>query len=622
MRLRLAPLALLLGLSGLALQPALCKLPPRPVYAKFNPFSRHPKGCNTQNPLWVSYEWGWDDYDPTRIQAQGKQMQQGCYPYNSIIPRKGTFNLTAVQHLTTNPLRHVMLRLWRPDLKEIPGIQVKPDCNITALIDRGQYYGPVGCLPILPGPLGRIPFPPENCTAFGGSVTATYPPSDQHASNIDCSFPVSIPYDVDASNVKTSGAILLEAHLNFGVLRDPGFDKPRIDVQTFGDLPVLLEETAQYPCPRDDTGTEKSASRGYCGWSLHNQWQVSARMWTNRAMYTQAFIGPIYLLPINGPMRLWVRSREWPPVKFINANSLVGANVTETVITFDDDSLTDNVGKVVVNLTGMADAFLYNSPMLVDLAANNITEGWRKMSLVAKAPAPFEPPKIGVQTASTSVMIEVAPKCPPTMSKPFMTMPLADSQGQAGFSTKTGWTFVSEAPTPAINIESKVFPLWTSSARAFYYKLSFDLSWLDRKTTLRSASLFVWVSSTMGGTLPQYTTGLPAEVYDGSLTARGDARIPCLPITGPTYGPGCTTGVRFGATSIPTSTKAQFVELKLTPTLLQKYVGKKLNLAVMLQQTVKGGQVAINLRGAGTGSSPFLVMTGTCPQPVKRTARS
>ncbi|EFN57980.1 expressed protein [Chlorella variabilis] len=542
----LLALALLLALLG---GHAEAKLQAKPIFLTYSSFSPHPK----------SWQYWWqDDLKTGKVRETGRSIIESCFPYNQIIPRKGKLKLSAVQHNNPTALIDLSLRLYRPDLKFITGIQINPACKKKNLLDAGLSYGPVGCK----NDIFRLAMSPKNCTDLGGTVTAIdtrRPSGNLLYPNLDCTWVEDVPYDMTKvvggrAIVPASGSVMYEVLANYHQWRDDwpfGFIDPPAakerTLQILGFMPVSLE---------DEPG--KACKAPYCGWSLEQQTTLEMKSWSDDTQFTVVAMSPILLIPIGGNWRLKLKAsriRE-PP------NSRTpGYEVSRYLITFDDDLL----------------------------------KARRQLGSSRAA--------LCIIMATLSTYIEVVPPCPKKPKVPFATFVDTESQGY--------FTATELAKGKKVDDASSLQHSWPwGIPRTSFVLESFDLSFLSPKAQLTFGSLFMLVSSAFDETAKS-SQKFTVEVYDGAK--KHSTGAPCMP-------PVCPGAIKLGSGSFKGTrfkTKAdrmQYLELKLSPDKIAKYAGSKerLQLALMIPALNKDRIDGLRFRAGDSGSPPFLVLKASC----------
>ncbi|EFN52224.1 expressed protein [Chlorella variabilis] len=601
----------LLALLG-PLPMALAALPAYPSFLVPKTFTRHPKCGGTftsGRPLWVSYEWWWDnDLSSSRVQPLGHSAQRGCMPYNQQLPRKGTFKLDSLKYQNPGILRDLQLRLWRPGFKfvkksETDVIKPLPECNDASLMDGVSIpYGPVGCK----YRVWRSALTPLLCTQTGGKVAKVFSLStnDDAASRINCGWSDSIPYDT-TKGVPGSGNVMFEIMTNSYFYPDSvvqrGTNPERIErrtMQILGTLPFALPDISGYPCVAP-----------FCGWNDPTSHRLEMKGWTDDTQFTVVNVWPIFLIPVGGVYRMQIKaSRITEPPKA--DAEYPGYPVARHIITFDDDFDVDKPGKVWRNKTG----FLYDEPVMINMN-KDVGPGWHKMTVQGKA--------TDTVLASLSTYIEVAPSCPKTTSVPFFTHVTEDGLGKLSLTVANGYKAPNFGGDDVHKLDHSV-----PSASLNWIDLSFDLSFLSAATTFASVDLHLWLSSLSPTTLT-YTKPIPLEVYDGSRKLKDFCTPDCPPrSTGtcfqcppgtispdiPCAKPGCD-GTLVGSSTLVAKNALSFLKIRLSATYVKKFVGPTkglMRLAVVMPRFRLGANDQITIRGSQGPSAPMLVMSASC----------
>ncbi|EFN51674.1 hypothetical protein CHLNCDRAFT_139904 [Chlorella variabilis] len=597
---------------------AVAPLPPKPTFLLPASFSPHPMNCTSGSPLWVSYEWWWQDDEGTgRVQPLGHSIQSGCYPYNQVLPRTGTFQVVSVQHKNPSVFRDQQIRLRKPDGNLIKNMVPLPACKDIHLPDNGA----VGC--------GynyyRPGLTPQLCQMGNGTVVKlhTLTRNDTAATRLDCRWDDGVAYNTSTAPV--SGNVLLQVLNNYiaypNVVQqynatDPEYISDKAlngkTIQLTGMLPVALEDVAAYPCTSTGAG---------CGWSDSSLHTITAQTWTGDTLKASSAacrpvsIGPIFLIPVGGMWRMRLTASS--PDAALNPRHL---------ITFDDDfrqaSAAGSSGRVLRNESG----FVADQQLALDLLQANLSAGWHKMT-TARTAATFLPAHTpALAAASLSTYLEVAPSCPPTPEVPFATHVASDASGSLDLRTGA-W---SESPGGPSTCS---LPNSLPTRKLAYLTLSFDLSFLSASASVANASLFLYLSSPLAPTLALPNATL--EVYDGTLplnaslcaascpegTTNGVDCFKCPPgvdnLTAvPCAKPACP-GSQVGGGSFQGSSSQTYVELGLDAAHVGAFVGGArglMLLTVVLPQQrspssiVDGG----SFRTALSPSPPFLLLRASC----------
>ncbi|KAI3428137.1 hypothetical protein D9Q98_006520 [Chlorella vulgaris] len=553
-------LALLLVAAVYICAPVIDSAPlqPKPVFLTYRSFKPHPKGCNTANPLHMRVEYSWKD----TVADHGTTIQQGCFPYNQIIPTKGFWRYSTTQSKSPDALEVFQIRLRRPDSREIC-LAAKPDtclkpvtnqvyrgvpmtCDVRTYMDVGQYYGPPGCI----YNQFRLGDTTQNCKI--ASYPAAYNVVKHHpgtvstipgSSKIACTWDDAMPYDLSA--VPGTGSMQFEMMTNIhffkndlATAKQPKSPK-RFFAQLLPSIPVMTNQPTK-PCDV----SAAAADRKYCDYSSPDAHTLNVKGWNERTQFTQVEFTPYFLIPVGGVYRTFMSvSRMVEPAPA--AYKFKGYPVSKTVVTLD------------------------------------------------KA--------IGLTT-----QIEVVHGCPPSVLVPFFTHVTQDFAGT--YTEKPSVTYTQTAGSANYKLAA-----FQPTQKSNWILLQFDLSFLSSFTKVSSAELHIFVSSVNVET--KQLTKAVIDVYDGSKTQKRNGKtFPCVP-------PFCTTARKLGTGTfngaVMGKIKGKYMKLSVDPTYLRNFVGKTTRMPLALVMPQQPGRTKVTVDGVifrakNTGSAPMLVMKASC----------
>lgn len=602
-------LALLLVAAVYICAPVIDSAPlqPKPVFLTYRSFKPHPKGCNTANPLHMRVEYSWKD----TVADHGTTIQQGCFPYNQIIPTKGFWRYSTTQSKSPDALEVFQIRLRRPDSREIC-LAAKPDtclkpvtnqvyrgvpmtCDVRTYMDVGQYYGPPGCI----YNQFRLGDTTQNCKI--ASYPAAYNVVKHHpgtvstipgSSKIACTWDDAMPYDLSA--VPGTGSMQFEMMTNIhffkndlATAKQPKSPK-RFFAQLLPSIPVMTNQPTK-PCDV----SAAAADRKYCDYSSPDAHTLNVKGWNERTQFTQVEFTPYFLIPVGGVYRTFMSvSRMVEPAPA--AYKFKGYPVSKTVVTLDKGTAK---AKTLLTKAG----FLYQQMVVMNL--KTVASGWHSLTVDGSA---YDTVEKGTQSVGLTTQIEVVHGCPPSVLVPFFTHVTQDFAGT--YTEKPSVTYTQTAGSANYKLAA-----FQPTQKSNWILLQFDLSFLSSFTKVSSAELHIFVSSVNVET--KQLTKAVIDVYDGSKTQKRNGKtFPCVP-------PFCTTARKLGTGTfngaVMGKIKGKYMKLSVDPTYLRNFVGKTTRMPLALVMPQQPGRTKVTVDGVifrakNTGSAPMLVMKASC----------